>query len=83
MYSWFTHYKWWFSIVFGLFYERNAAPHLDSQGVGRAHTGHHTQPGARRGAQRGDLAVGKPWENHGKTIGKLWFNESLWWFNGI
>ena len=23
------------------------------------------------------------WENHRKTIGKWWFNEALWWFNGI
>ena len=24
-----------------------------------------------------------PLENHRKTIGKWWFNEVLWWFNGI
>jgi hypothetical protein len=35
--------------------DNTSIPRLDSQGIGRAHTGHHTQPGTRRGAQRGDL----------------------------
>ena len=27
--------------------------------------------------------MGKPWENHGKTLGKWWFNAILWVFNPL
>ena len=37
-------------------------------------------PGLHPPEGPGRLRHGK---NHGKTIGKWWFNEFLWWFNEI
>ena len=52
--------KPWFSALGHHGYGPTLAHGLDSQGIGRAHAGHHTQPGARGGAQRGDLVGDAP-----------------------